>query len=160
MVCITMQYQVPQFIEVESKIVGPLTLKQFFYLAAAFLLCFILFFLFQFWLWLIFAIIVGGSAVAFAFVKINGRSFAVFVKSVLFYFWRPRFYLWQKTASPPTQELSSLELKLKTSSQPIGKRERGFGFSIFSGLRPRGELFEIFRKATGEREVARRVDYR
>ena len=30
-----MEYQVPQFIEVEDKIIGPLTLKQFIYLAGA-----------------------------------------------------------------------------------------------------------------------------
>ncbi len=30
-----MEYQVPQFIEVEDKIIGPLTLKQFIYVAGA-----------------------------------------------------------------------------------------------------------------------------
>ena len=33
---LTMQFQTPQFIETENKIIGPLTLKQFFYLAVGF----------------------------------------------------------------------------------------------------------------------------
>ena len=147
-----MQYQVPQFIEVESKIIGPLTLKQFFYLAGAFLLNFALFFFFQTWLWFIVVAITGGLAVTFAFAKINGRPFSAFVLAALTYFLKPRFYLWQKTGEKiPSRGLSSLELKLKTSSQPIAKREKRF---------TRKEFFEIFRKATGERDVARRVDYR
>ena len=39
---ITMRFQVPQFIEVEDKIFGPLTLKQFIYLAGAGGLVFVL----------------------------------------------------------------------------------------------------------------------
>ena len=38
-----MEYQVPQFIEVEDKIVGPLTLKQFIYIAGAGGLCVVFF---------------------------------------------------------------------------------------------------------------------
>jgi len=40
-----MQYQVPQFIEVEDRIIGPLTLKQFLYLAFAGAILFVLWFL-------------------------------------------------------------------------------------------------------------------
>jgi len=38
-----MQYQVPQFIEIEDKIFGPLTLKQFLYLAGGGGLCLLFF---------------------------------------------------------------------------------------------------------------------
>jgi hypothetical protein len=38
-----MHYQVPQFIEIEDKIFGPLTLKQFIYLAGGVGLCLIFF---------------------------------------------------------------------------------------------------------------------
>jgi hypothetical protein len=59
-----MQFQVPQFIETEDKIIGPLTLKQFFYVAAAALVSFSLFFVLATWLWLLITIILGGVAVA------------------------------------------------------------------------------------------------
>ena len=48
-----MQFQVPQFIETEDKIVGPLTLRQFLYIGAAGLLSFLLFFVLKIWFWFI-----------------------------------------------------------------------------------------------------------
>ncbi len=157
-----MQYQVPQFIEVEDKIVGPLTIRQFLYLAAAFIINFILFFALQMWLWFIVASIISGSVIALVFIKINNRSFGVILKAALKYFWLPRLYTWQKISRPTGQavDLDALELQLKTSTQPISKREKSFRPSILARLHPNKEMFELFRKATGEGEVARRVDYR
>jgi len=67
-----MRFQVPQFIETESKIVGPFTLKQFLYLAAGGIIIFIL----QYFLSLTYLIIIGTPiailAVALAFYKIDG----------------------------------------------------------------------------------------
>ena len=154
-----MQYQVPQFIDVEEKIVGPLTLKQFFYLAGAFLILFFLFFIFKLWLWLILAVIIGGGAIALAFVKYNGRPLTIMIRAMLSYFWRPRRYSWQTTGRPLGGKLGELELQLKTSTQPIAKRERGWLGRIFGGGKAE-EKFEILRKISGEKEVARRIDYR
>ena len=50
-----MRFQVPQFIEIESKIFGPLTLKQFIYLIGGGGIIFILYALLPFWLMIIFA---------------------------------------------------------------------------------------------------------
>mgnify|MGYP001607795498 CR=1 FL=1 len=156
-----MQFQVPQFIDVENKIVGPLTLKQFLYLAAAVIIIFILFLILKIGAWLIFSIIIGGVAAAFAFIKYNGRPLNVFFTSVLNYLWRPRVYIWQKTQEAPLKgDLSRLQLQIETSTQPIPKRERGLFKSILEGLRGKEEKFEIIRKLTGQQEVARRIDYR
>jgi hypothetical protein len=38
-----MRYQVPQFIDVEDKVIGPLTIKQFIYLAGGAGMCFVIF---------------------------------------------------------------------------------------------------------------------
>ena len=121
-----------------------------------------LFFVLKLWLWFIIAAATGALAAAFAFIKISGRPFTVFLKSAFFYFWKPRFYLWQKEVEqkPLTKGLSALELKMRTSTQAIGPREKGFRWSIFSGLRPQKEFWEAFRKKTGEMEIARRIDYR
>ena len=48
-----MEYQVPQFIEVEDKIFGPFTLKQFIYVAGGVGLCAILVLYFPLWLGII-----------------------------------------------------------------------------------------------------------
>jgi len=157
-----MQYQVPQYIDVEDKVVGPLTLRQFFYLAGAFAILFLLFFIVKTWLWIILAIFIGGLAAALAFIKYNGQPLTKMLRSIFSYFWRPRFYSWQtgKKAELGQGRLNALDLQLKTSSQPIGQRQPGWLGRIFKRLRPAADQFEVLRKISGEKEVARRVDYR
>ena len=93
------QYQVPQFIEVEDRIIGPLTLKQFLYLAFAGAILFVLWFLLKFFVWIIIAIPIAALAAAFAFIKINDRPFVYFFLAFIGYFMKPKLYLFR--ASPP-----------------------------------------------------------
>src|SRR3989344_4575868 len=128
-----MQFQVPQFIETEAKIVGPLTLKQFGYLGAAGILSFLLFFVLQTWLWFIATAFLGISAAAFAFIKYHGRPLIIILKSALVYAWKPKLYLWQRQeevfqlpkmpemATKPTSRIKSLWLNLITKKPPINK---------------------------------------
>lgn len=99
-----MQYQVPQFIEVEDKIFGPFTLKQFIYLAGAagISAVFILSLPFFFGLLLSIPFIALGGALAF--VKINQKPFVEVLESAFFYFTNGKMYLWQKKGSPAKKE--------------------------------------------------------
>lgn len=170
-----MNFQVPQFIETEDQIIGPLTLREFLYLAFGGGLIFLLFFFLNTIPWIIFGFLIGSVAAAFAFLKVNGRPLATaFVAAVNFY-WKPRFYLWQRekeTLKTPvigakesklTQAKSLLDNlwdQLKTTKEPIPKREKKIEPSILDRTKSSKERFEMMRKITGEREVARRVDYR
>jgi hypothetical protein len=91
-----MEYQVPQFIEVEEKIVGPLTLRQFIYLAGGAGLCVIFFF----YLNIIFAIIlsvpVAGLATALAFYKANGKPFIEVLEAGFNYYIGGKLFLWKR----------------------------------------------------------------
>lgn len=91
-----MQFQVPQFIEIEDRIVGPLTLKQFLYLGGAAVLLLFFWFLFEFFLWLLLAIPVTVFAGALAFLKVNNRPLIHYVKGAIFYMLKPRLYLWSR----------------------------------------------------------------
>ena len=88
-----MQYQVPQFIDIEDRIIGPLTLKQFIYLAFAAALLFVFWFLFKFYIWIVVALPVAALAMAFAFLKINDRPFVYFFLAAVFYFIKPKLYI-------------------------------------------------------------------
>lgn len=88
-----MQYQVPQFIESEDKIIGPLTLKQFLYIAFAAVVIFVLKYLLVFYIWIIISAPIAGLAAAFAFLKINDRPFVYFFLSFLNYFTKPKLYI-------------------------------------------------------------------
>ena len=86
-----MQFQVPQFIETEDKIIGPLTLRQFIYIAIGATISAILFFVLQPWLWLIVTFVLMATSVSLAFIKINGRSMSVFAQSAFGYIWSPNY---------------------------------------------------------------------
>ena len=89
-----MQHQVPQFIDIEDKIFGPLTAKQFFYVLGGGAAIFIMYVSFQLWL----VIILGAPIVVFcgalAFLKILGAALGCATSGKL--------YLWKKINPPPT----------------------------------------------------------
>ena len=96
------QFQVPQFIETEDKIVGPLTLRQSLYLAAAGLILFLSFFILKTFLWFILAAFIGTAAALMAFVKFNGQPMHKAIFAMLNYAWHPRFYLWKSPLVQPS----------------------------------------------------------
>lgn len=91
-----MQYQVPQFIDVEDKVVGPLTLRQFIYLAGSGGLAALFFTTLP----LIFAVLLtipfAGLGVALAFYKINNKPFAEILEAGFTYLTGKKFFLWKK----------------------------------------------------------------
>ena len=95
-----MRFTVPQFIEHEPKIVGPLTFKQFIFIAVASGLCFVLYFKVTFLLFLISSLVIMGVAMAFAFLKIDGRPLATLLINFLKFNISPKMYLWKKGQEP------------------------------------------------------------
>ena len=97
------QYQVPQFITIEDKVIGPFTLKQFgFLLAGGVLIVLLHIFLIPLLFYPI-AAIIGGFAAALAFLKINQQPLPVVIQRAFLFFIRPRLYIWKKeVARPPT----------------------------------------------------------
>ena len=166
------QFQVPQFIETEDKIVGPLTLKQFGYVGAAAFVIFLV------------AGIFAAAAIGLAFGKVNGRPMMSFIVAFIDNIWKPKIYVFRPAAESEQEEapvvivatketprtiipkkpmfggIKDLRNWIATSKTAIPKREkplpRDFG-------RPQKEFkdrYEVIRKMTGEREVAKRVDFR
>jgi len=115
------QYQVPQFIELEDRIIGPLTLKQFLYLAFAGAILFVLWFIFKFFLWIIFAIPIVALALAFAFLKINDRPFVYFFLSFINYHLKPKLYLFSTTREG-RGEITAPAPQPPSAEAPEGKR--------------------------------------
>jgi hypothetical protein len=90
-----MKFQVPQFIEVEDKIFGPLTLKQFIYLAGAGGVVFVLWRVFPIFIAIIIAAPIIALAGVLAFYKINKRPFVFVLESALRYILSNRLYVWK-----------------------------------------------------------------
>jgi len=96
-----MEYQVPQFIEVESKVVGPLTLKQFIYLAGGLGLCVVLFHFLPFFIAVLACIPVAAFAAALAFYKVNNKPFISVVEAAFHFYTSARLFLWHKEPVRP-----------------------------------------------------------
>jgi hypothetical protein len=91
-----MRFQVPQFIEVEDKLFGPLTFKQFIYLAGAVGISVMLWLLLPTFFAILFAVpflILGG---ALAFYKVDNRPFINVMEAAFSYFFKSRLYIWKK----------------------------------------------------------------
>ena len=96
-----MQFQVPQFIEVEDKIFGPLTFKQFVYVAGGAGAAYLLWRVLPVYLSLPFIAGVGGLAAALAFYQFNGRPFILALENAAYFFLRTKLYLWNNAAKKP-----------------------------------------------------------
>lgn len=91
-----MRYQVPQFIEIEDKIIGALTIKQFVYLVGGAGMAFIVYTYINFYIAIILIAGIVGLSVALAFYKINNKPFIDFLESAFLYYTKQNLYLWKK----------------------------------------------------------------
>lgn len=114
-----MRFQVPQFIEIEDKIFGPLTLKQFLYLAGGGAAIFLAKQILPFFLFVIAAALIAGAAAALAFVKINNRPFVIFLSHALNYYVGNRLYIWRKEEKKPVRrEMTPVEIIPLSGTSP------------------------------------------
>lgn len=96
-----MRYQVPQFIEIEDKIFGPLTLKQFIYLAGGGGLSFLVYvFIGNFIIALIPILIIMAISATFAFYRVHNKPFINVVEAAFKYYVGGKLYIWKKQPKP------------------------------------------------------------
>jgi len=95
-----MRFTIPQFIEYEAKIVGPFTFRQFIFVGIAGAICFVLYLAVPFSIFLISCLVLGGGALAFAFLRVGGRSLSSVLGSFLRFNLTPKIYIWRKIKIP------------------------------------------------------------
>ena len=91
-----MQYSVPQFINVEDKIVGPLTGKQTLYLMLGGGFLMLIFSFFDFGFFIVTVIIVAPVTLAFAFWKPKGMTVARWITNIISYNTSDHLYTWRR----------------------------------------------------------------
>ena len=112
-----MRFQVPQFIDIEDKIFGPLTIKQFIYIAGGAGLCFILFRFLPLILTIPLGVIVLGMSFALAFYQINNKPLIYIIQSAFGYYVSSKLYLWKRKDKSP--EKAAKEGLKETNLPPI-----------------------------------------
>jgi hypothetical protein len=88
------QFTVPQFIDVENKIIGPITTRQFLIMLTYFLIVVLFWRLFDFALFLTLTIPLFFIFIFFAFIKINGRPSYYFVLNLVKTIKQPSIRVW------------------------------------------------------------------
>jgi hypothetical protein len=94
-----MRFEVPQFVDVEDKIIGPFTWKQFIYIAGGAGSAFILYATTPFFIFLFLGIPIGAFSAGLAFYKINNRPLEIMIEAVVTYLGSARLYLWERDTS-------------------------------------------------------------
>lgn len=122
------QFVVPQFIDVEDKIFGPITTRQFLILLVAGCLGFVVYKLADLALFAILIALIGGLAIVLAFVKVNGQTFHYFLLNILQTARHPGLRVWKKDYTKSELEYlrkeGTEEKKEEVVVQKVARRER------------------------------------
>jgi len=90
------QFVVPQFLDVEDKIFGPVTTRQFIILLITGLVLFIAYKLADTSLFILLLVLFGGFSLILSFVKVNGQAFHYVLLNIFQTVRRPSRRVWNK----------------------------------------------------------------
>jgi len=93
------RYQVPQNIDMEDKIIGPLTMAQFLYLMVGGMVLYLMYLTLIPVAFFGLGIPLGLVTLAFAFLKVQDQPLPKFLAATLLYLVRAKSRVWQKDAS-------------------------------------------------------------
>ncbi|HNW55830.1 MAG TPA: PrgI family protein [bacterium] len=115
------QFTVPQFIDTEDKILGPITTRQFVILLVMTGVLFVEYKLFDFSLFVAIGVITLGFFIVFAFGKVNGRPFHLFLLNLVQSLFLPSLRLWNKNFGKDIVEDQFNEKNIIKSQPPAVK---------------------------------------
>ncbi len=95
-----MRFAVPQFIDVEDKIFGPLTFKQFVYVVGGGGMVFLCYHFLPWYLWVPLGIGFGSLGFGLAFVKVNEKPLLNTIEAMFNYGLNDKLYIWKKEKNP------------------------------------------------------------
>jgi hypothetical protein len=118
------QYNIPQFVDSEDKIFGPITIRQFAILAIGVVIGGFLWFFLQSNIVVFFLAVapVVAATFAFAFFKINGQNFDIFLTNIVIYIIKPTLFLWSRDIDP-TRSVIKMTIQKKKASYMREKNE-------------------------------------
>jgi len=114
-----MRFQVPQFIEIEDKIFGPFSFKQFVYLVGGVGIAYVLYRLLPLYIAILFMVPILGLAGALAFYQVNGKPFIHTLEAAFHYLNKKKLYLWQKSKPKNATESKTKKALAEHPYNPI-----------------------------------------
>jgi len=119
------EYQIPQFIEVEDKIFGPFTFRQFIFIAGGVGLCVLFFLRLNIILAVLLSLPVAGLTAALAFYRVNNKPFLSVIEAALKHYTKGRFYLWRKDDSVTATQAPKVAAPIQAPPTPFKGLTRG-----------------------------------
>jgi len=125
-----MPAKIPQDVTREDRLVGPLTLKQFLYVLAG---ASIIFIAYQYYAmqylygieFVLISLVAGSLSIAFAFSKVNGQPFGVFIVN-LFKFWLAnKQRVWHKEPRELVETIKVSATDIKDTKSELQERKQG-----------------------------------
>ncbi len=149
------QFIVPQFIDVEAKIIGPITARQFVIMLGGVVLGAVGYKIFDFSLFLTVAILDLIVVIFFSFVKINDRPFHLFIINFLETIKKPKLRVWNNALyNVDYKEEDELEVAIALpappSKYPTSSRLAELSLIVDTGGAYRGESGESKSEIKGE----------
>jgi hypothetical protein len=114
-----MQFQMPRFLDIEDKVIGPLTFKQFIYLAGGAGLAYLAYSYLGLTFGFIFIALFLFLGVSLSFWKPNNRPAIIMFQAFLNHYTKNRMYVWQR---PTKAERIKKEEEKKDVEKIIGKK--------------------------------------
>jgi hypothetical protein len=91
-----MQFKVPQFLDIEDKLFGPFTFRQFIYMVGGAGICFVIYKAVGFFWGVLPIIFIAGFSWALAFYRPNNKPFVNMLESAIKYLLQGKLYVWKK----------------------------------------------------------------
>lgn len=115
------QFVVPQFLDVEDKVIGPITVRQFVILLGSAGLMFVAYKISDFTLFLFWLMVIAIFTILFAFIKINGRPVHYFILNFAQTMRRSKLAVWDKRLSPGELQTALKHVETKPVVPPRTK---------------------------------------
>ena len=133
-----MQFKVPQFLDIEDKIFGPFTFKEFVYLAGGAGLCFVLYRLLGLVWGAIPILVVAGLSIALARYRPNNKPFINLIEAGFNYFTQDKLYIWKRRKNKieknkQAQQALGGDIKRENLGNPVrlgGNKLRDLAWSL------------------------------
>ncbi len=99
-----MQFRVPQFIDVEDKLFGPFTFREFAYMVGGAGMIFVIYKILPLWIGIFLIIPVGILSILLIFYKINNKPFIYYLQAGVTYLVSSKLYIWKQRLVKPSDK--------------------------------------------------------
>lgn len=114
-----MQFKVPQFIDVEDKLFGPFTFRQFVYLVGGAGMIFVIYKMLPFWIGIFLILPIAILTALLVFYRINNKPFIYYLQAGFNYLISSKLYVWKQRIVKHKDNKEDLNISSKVQSIPM-----------------------------------------